>query len=104
LEIERSKKLGFNLGIKLIRGAYMNEERRIAKENGYESPINESIEDTHKTYNTSLKLILENMLPNDRLLVGSHNSESVEIAKRIINERGIKDGRVKFGQLKGFSD
>ena len=32
LEIEAAKKLGFNLGIKLIRGAYMNEERRLAKE------------------------------------------------------------------------
>jgi proline dehydrogenase len=32
LEIEASKKLGYNLGIKLIRGAYMNEERRVAKE------------------------------------------------------------------------
>jgi hypothetical protein len=30
LEIEASKKLGFNLGVKLIRGAYMNEERNLA--------------------------------------------------------------------------
>ena len=31
LEIECSKRLGYNLGIKLIRGAYMNEERTLAK-------------------------------------------------------------------------
>lgn len=30
LEIEASQKMGFNLGIKLIRGAYMNEERSLA--------------------------------------------------------------------------
>jgi proline dehydrogenase len=47
LEIECSKKLGFNLGVKLIRGAYMNEERKLAKALGYESPVHETIEETH---------------------------------------------------------
>ena len=47
LEIECSKKLGFNLGIKLIRGAYMNEERKLAAEGKYESPVHETIESTH---------------------------------------------------------
>lgn len=32
LEIEAAKRLNYNLGIKLIRGAYMNEERRLARE------------------------------------------------------------------------
>jgi len=40
--------------VKLIRGAYMNEERRLANENKYESPIWESIEDTHKCYNDNM--------------------------------------------------
>ena len=47
LEIKRAKKLGYNLGVKMIRGAYMNEERRLAEEEGRESPIWESIEETH---------------------------------------------------------
>lgn len=47
LEIESSRRLGFNLGVKLIRGAYMNEERKVAKAQGYESPVHETIEDTH---------------------------------------------------------
>jgi hypothetical protein len=29
-EVATSKILGYNLGIKLIRGAYMNEERELA--------------------------------------------------------------------------
>ena len=33
-EVECSKALGYNLGIKLIRGAYMTEERDLAKEKG----------------------------------------------------------------------
>ena len=36
-EVLTSKILGYNLGVKLIRGAYMNEERALAKENNYES-------------------------------------------------------------------
>lgn len=38
------------------------------------------------------------------LFVASHNVDSVEFAKKLIEERNIKDGRVRFGQLKAFSD
>ena len=98
LEIKASKKLQYNLGIKLIRGAYMNEERRVAKENGEESPILETIEDTHKNYNTNLKLILESLeKPKDTIFIGSHNQETVELAKKTAVGLGIQgDGRVRF--------
>ena len=75
----------------------MNEERRLAKEGNYESPICDTIEDTHKTYNDNLKLVLENLEPRDRILIGSHNLESAELAKVVMNSRGISDGRVIFG-------
>lgn len=75
----------------------MNEERRLAKEGNYESPICETIEDTHKTYNENLKLIIENLQPNERVLIGSHNLDSVELAKSLIIERNITDNRVTFG-------
>jgi proline dehydrogenase len=42
-EVATSQMMGYNLGIKLIRGAYMNEERKLAKENHYESPIWDSL-------------------------------------------------------------
>jgi proline dehydrogenase len=42
-EVECARKLGYNLGIKMIRGAYMNEERRLALKHNYESPIWETI-------------------------------------------------------------
>ena len=47
MEIKCSKLQGYNLGIKLIRGAYMNEERELAQKHGYQSPIWETIEETH---------------------------------------------------------
>ena len=38
-ELERATFLDQKLGIKLVRGAYMVVERKLAKENNYESPI-----------------------------------------------------------------
>jgi proline dehydrogenase len=103
-EVATSQQLGYNLGIKLIRGAYMNEERNLAKENHYESPIWDSLEETHDCYNENLKLVMENLTKNSLLLVACHNVDSVKIAQDKISELGISDSRVRFAQLKGFSD
>lgn len=61
LEIERCKRAGLGFGIKLVRGAYMGEERRLAQEFNYESPIWDTIEDTHKCYNQNLQNIIQNI-------------------------------------------
>ncbi len=61
LEVATARKLNYNLGIKLIRGAYMNEERQVAKEMGYESPVHDSIEETHACYNKCATHIIENL-------------------------------------------
>lgn len=104
-EIQRCRMLGINVGIKLVRGAYMNEERKLAEKKGVPSPIWSSIEETHKSYNASMDLALKDLRENDRLFVASHNLESVEKAKNFLNENpSFNDGRVFFGQLKGFSD
>jgi proline dehydrogenase len=103
-EIAASQALGFNIGVKLIRGAYMNEERSIAAEEGVESPVWDTIDQTHSCYNDCMKMVLDNLDDNGMILIGSHNKESIEKAKAIIVENGIQDSKVHFGQLKGFSD
>ena len=52
----------------------MNEERNLAKELGYESPVWETIEDTHSCYNSSLTNIIDNLKSTDMLFVASHNN------------------------------
>lgn len=105
MEVRASDTLGFNLGIKLIRGAYMNEEREYAADNNLPSPVHESIEDTHACYNANVEHIVKNMKQTDMLFVASHNTDSCDIAMRLTEQRGLKDSqRVIFGQLKGFSD
>ncbi len=61
MEVRASKEHGFNLGIKLIRGAYMNEERTLASEQQVESPVWDTIEDTHTCYNGAMEHIIRNM-------------------------------------------
>lgn len=105
MEVATAKQFGYNMGIKLIRGAYMLEERDLAQKGGYESPVFESIEDTHKCYNDNMSHIINNMTEKDMMLVASHNTESVDIATNLIDERDFKsNNRVVFGQLRGFSD
>lgn len=96
-EVQCSQKLGYNLGIKLIRGAYMTEERNLAERNGLVSPVWPTIEETHSCYNDCLKLVLNNLKENSLLFVASHNANSVNLAKSLILEKGFQDHRVRFG-------
>ena len=105
MEVRASQAFDFNLGVKLIRGAYMMEERGLAMEQGRESPVWDAIEETHACYNASMSHIIENMKEEDALFVASHNTDTCELAMEMTSERGLKDkGCVQFGQLKGFSD
>ena len=83
----------------------MNEEREIAKAQNKESPVWDTIEDTHKCYNTNLELALTQMKPTDMVFVASHNQETVALTKSVLDQEDPgKRSRVKFGQLLGFSD
>lgn len=64
-EVACANKLGYNLGIKLIRGAYMSEERTLASANGEESPVWDTIEDTHTCYNESMEHIIQGLPDED---------------------------------------
>ena len=86
MEVKASKSYGFNLGIKLIRGAYMNEERAMAEEQGRESPVWDTIEDTHRCYNTNVTHIIRSMKSEDKLAVGSHNIDSLKLAMALCEE------------------
>ena len=104
LEIQTARKLGYNLGMKIVRGAYMREERDIAKAQGVESPVWDTIEDTHASYHKCIEMAISNCGPNDLIFAGTHNVDSIEFMKQLVEKYDAKDGRVVFAQLKGFSD
>ncbi len=96
---------GYKLGIKLVRGAYMEKENDRAGEKGYKTPICENKKMTDENFNKVLIYILENL--NDiSLFIGTHNEESTYLAMKLMEEKNIpqNDPRVWFGQLYGMSD
>eukprot|EP00730_Choanoeca_flexa_P001389 TRINITY_DN10613_c0_g1_i5.p1 TRINITY_DN10613_c0_g1~~TRINITY_DN10613_c0_g1_i5.p1 ORF type:complete len:578 (+),score=123.71 TRINITY_DN10613_c0_g1_i5:1225-2958(+) len=103
-DTERARREGWWFACKLVRGAYMEQERSLASKRGYDSPICESLEDTHYSYNQAMSVVLDQ--PRANLLVASHNQESIEFAISEMERRNIdkKDGGVCFAQLLGMCD
>uniref|UniRef100_A0A3Q3BHB0 Proline dehydrogenase n=1 Tax=Kryptolebias marmoratus TaxID=37003 RepID=A0A3Q3BHB0_KRYMA len=100
---------GFCLGVKLVRGAYMDKERKLAAKEGRVDPIHKSWEDTNHSYNGSLDVMLEVISQKPechRIIVATHNEESVRRAAERMEELGIEKngGSVCFGQLLGMCD
>ena len=50
-DMQRAAAEGWKFGAKTVRGAYMVVERARAAERGYESPIWDSLQETHDNYN-----------------------------------------------------
>ncbi|KAB2916450.1 MAG: proline dehydrogenase [Bacteroidetes bacterium] len=92
-------------GFKLVRGAYMEKERKRAQEKGYLSPIQPDKESADKDYNAALKICMEHI---DRVSIcaGTHNEESCYYLARLMeaNEIAPSDERIYFSQLLGMSD
>ncbi len=101
----RAKEGGYRLGIKIVRGAYMEKERERAEEMGYKSPICENKAATDRTFNEALTYMLVN---NDTIsvFVGTHNEASSYLAMQKMAENNIatNSNNVWFGQLYGMSD
>jgi proline dehydrogenase len=101
---QRAQDQGFYIGMKLVRGAYMEKERERAEEKGYKSPICETKQATDKNYDAAVKY----MMDNEKMAVyaGTHNEESAKYLMELADEYKIAkdDPRMWFGQLYGMSD
>ena len=102
---ELAIKTGFFLGLKLVRGAYMEKERKIAHKYGLPSPICFSKAETDKSFNTAMHYCIKH-LANIAIVLGSHNEVSMIQAIEIMDQYEIahNDHRVWFSQLLGMSD
>lgn len=102
---ERAKADGFYIGMKLVRGAYMEKEHKRAEENGYPTPICASKQATDDNYNAAVDYMMKH-IDKMAIFAGTHNEESsyklMEMLKA--NNIEIKDQRIWFGQLYGMSD
>ncbi len=95
----------YYLGVKLVRGAYMEKERDRAEEMDYPSPIHPNKQATDDAFNQALKFCINNFQRID-LCCGSHNEYSNYYLTVLMNKYRIKpeDTGVYFAQLYGMSD
>lgn len=102
---QEAKSQGFKIGVKIVRGAYMEKERARAEEKGYPSPICENKQATDANFNEVMCYIFDH-LEDISVFLGTHNEESSMLATTQMLEKGIApaDPRVWFGQLYGMSD
>ena len=92
-DLEKSR--NHNIGFKIVRGAYFNEDKK-------HNILFNHIEKTHENYNNAIKLFVNHHQLNDKLLCATHNEESIQIATEFIEK--YKLNNIEFAQLMGMSD
>ena len=102
---EAALERNFLLGIKLVRGAYMEKERKRAKSKGYPSPIQPDKISCDKDYNEAVRFCIDR-LEQIGVIIASHNEQSNLLGVQLLNEKGLPPdhAHVHFSQLFGMSD
>jgi proline dehydrogenase len=105
IELEAHRRLGVKSGFKLVRGAYILQERQRSKEMEYPDPTCDDIAMTHANYDTCVLDAIRQVPTGAAVMVASHNQKSIETAVNAIARMGLgpNDG-VYFGQLLGMGD
>ena len=100
-----AEKERFFIGIKLVRGAYIEKENKRAIKNNYRSPICDSKKLTDLNFNEGASFILSN-LNIFSLFSGTHNEESIYNIIDLMKSNKVNNSNQKvwFGQLYGMSD
>ena len=103
--LKHAKESNITYGIKLVRGAYMEKERKRALEMNYPSPIQANKEATDCDYDLALDYILEN-INYLSLVAGTHNEKSSQKLALALDKYKLNkdDSRIYFAQLLGMSD
>jgi proline dehydrogenase len=100
-----AKQQGFHIGMKLVRGAYIEKENKRAQDFGVKSPICVSKQATDENYDTTMAYMLDN-LEMMAIFAGTHNEDSSYKLMNRMDAMGLlrNDPRIFFGQLYGMSD
>ncbi len=102
---KKAKQDGFKIGMKVVRGAYMEKENERAKEKGYRTPICESKRATDKNFDATIAYMVTN-LEVISIFSGTHNEQSCLKLIELMRQKGVDKNNqsIWFGQLYGMSD
>ncbi|CAK60190.1 unnamed protein product (macronuclear) [Paramecium tetraurelia] len=107
-ELAKANKFKLNIGIKMVRGAYMVEESKLASDQAKENPINDGYEATTAMIERNLEQLILNIRKSPtKVFVASHNEKTVEFVKELMHRHSIPNQGgiyVLFAQLYGLSD
>ncbi|CAB4000513.1 proline dehydrogenase 1, mitochondrial-like [Paramuricea clavata] len=106
-DMELARREGFRFGAKIVRGAYMEQEKARAQAMNYEDPIHPNYQATCDNYNKVVSSILEEVKRSGaNIVVASHNEDSVVFTLQRMRELSIPrdKGGVYFAQLLGMCD
>jgi proline dehydrogenase len=102
---QKAVEKNYFLGLKLVRGAYMEKERARALEMGYPSPIQKTKEDSDKDYDLALHYCVEH-INTISLCAGTHNEKSSQLLASLVEQKQLNknSNNIYFAQLLGMSD
>ena len=102
---KKAEEQNFYIGMKLVRGAYMEKENERAEKNNYTSPICESKVATDRNFDAGINYMIAN-LGRLSLFAGTHNEDSSYLVMQLMQENNISKNseNIWFGQLYGMSD
>ncbi|XP_046569752.1 hydroxyproline dehydrogenase-like [Haliotis rubra] len=108
-DLDLVDKYGVCFGAKVVRGAYMEKERMLAKTQGYPDPINDTFDDTSSMYHDSMELLLSRISKDPkltRIIIATHNIDTIKLAKERLKHYNIdlETRSVFFGQVYGMGD
>jgi len=108
-EMDIVEKRGSCFGAKVVRGAYMEKERKLAKMHGYPDPVNDTYEDTCAMYDRVAEYMMTHIAKvgnRCNIVLGTHNEQSVMNAASKLTDLGLdpSSGQVVFGQIYGMAD
>jgi proline dehydrogenase len=103
--LSAARRDGYHLGVKLVRGAYMEKERARAEAQGYPDPIQLDKASSDRDYDAALRFTMDH-IDAMAMVAGTHNERSTLLLAGLLAERGLPrdDRRVWFAQLLGMSD
>lgn len=102
---EKAKQDNFFIGMKLVRGAYMEKENARAEKMNYKSPICISKNATDENFDAAVNYMMQN-IDKMSIFLGTHNESSSYKMMELMQKNNISnnDDRIWFGQLYGMSD